>query len=131
MQDYLQCWEALGQVHDARRPALEGPDQNLGRQPAVEDLHACTHQAAPDVSQAEGLVLLLLVHPDHQTQVALACVDGVGDRQVVDHPGLPVFLAPPLAGQAVVEGGEAGALEGGHPQDVLEEDCAAGCCEAP
>ena len=33
-----------------------------------------------------------LVPPDHQPQVALACVDGVRHRQVVDHPLLPVFL---------------------------------------
>lgn len=75
---YLQRWEALGQIHDARRPALEGSDENLDRQPAVECLHACANQAPPDVSQAQGLVLLLLVHPDHEPQMALACVDGVG-----------------------------------------------------
>ena len=58
--------------------------------------------------------------------MALAGVDGVGHRQVVDHPLLPVVLGAPLAGQAVVEAGQAGALKGGHPQDVLEEDRTAG-----
>ena len=80
--------------------------------------------------QAQGLVLLLLVHSDHQAQVALAGVDWVGHRQVVDDSGLPVLLAAALAGQAVVEGGEAGALKGGHSEDVFVEDGAACCCEA-
>lgn len=62
--------------------------------------------------------------------MALAGVDGVGHRQVVDHLGLPVLLVASLAGQAVVEAGQAGALKGGHPQNVREEDCAAGRCEA-
>ena len=31
----------------------------------------------------------------------------------------------------MVEGGEPRALEGGHSEDVFEEDGAAGCCEAP
>lgn len=67
--------------------------------------------------------------PDHEAQVALAGVDGVGHRQVVDHPLLPVVLGPPLAGQAVVEAGQAWTLKGGHPQDVLEEDRTAGGSE--
>ena len=62
--------------------------------------------------------------------MSLAGVDGVGDRQVVDHPLLPVLLGPLLPGQAVVEAGQAGALKGGHSQDVLEEDSTAGRREA-
>ena len=63
--------------------------------------------------------------------MSLAGVDGVGDRQVVDHPLLPVLLGPLLPGQAVVEAGQAGALKGGHSQDVLEEDSTAGGGETP
>ena len=81
--------------------------------------------------QAQWLALFLLVHSDHQAQVALAGVDWIGHRQVVDHSGLPVLLAAALPGEAVVEGGEAGALKGGHSQDVFVEDGAARCCEAP
>ena len=80
--------------------------------------------------QAQWLALFLLVHSDHQAQVALAGVDWVGHRQVVHDSGLPVLLAPPLPGQAVVEGSEAGALKGSHSEDVFVEDGAAGCCEA-
>ena len=36
--------------------------------------------------------------PDHETKVALAGVDGVGHREVVDHLPLPVLLVPALAG---------------------------------
>ena len=42
-----------------------------------------------------------------------------------------MLLAAPLPGEAVVEGGEAGALKGGYSQDVFVEDGAARCCEAP
>jgi len=63
--------------------------------------------------------------------VSLAGVDGVGDRQVIDNPLLPVLLGPLLPGQAVIEAGQAGALKGGHPQDVLEEDSTAGGRETP
>ena len=62
--------------------------------------------------------------------MSLAGVDGVGDRQVIDNPLLPVLLGPLLPGQAVIEAGQAGALKGGHPQNVLEEDSTAGGCEA-
>ena len=62
--------------------------------------------------------------------MALAGINGVGYRQVVDHPLLPVFLAPFLPGQTVIEAGQAWTLEGGHPQNVLEEDSTAGGCEA-
>ena len=40
---HLQGWEALGKVHDSWGPALEGPDEHLGGQPAVESLHACSY----------------------------------------------------------------------------------------
>ena len=63
--------------------------------------------------------------------MSLAGVDGVRDRQVVDHPLLPVLLGPLLPCQAVIEAGQARALKGGHPQDVLEEDSTAGRREAP
>ncbi len=62
--------------------------------------------------------------------MSLAGVDGVGHRQVVDHPLLPVLLGPLLPGQTVIEAGQAGALKGGHPQNVLEEDSTAGGGEA-
>jgi len=68
--------------------------------------------------------------PDHQAQVSLAGVDGVGYRQVVDNPLLPVLLGPFLPCQAVIEAGQAWALKGSHPQDVLEEDSTAGGREA-
>ena len=41
--------------------------------------------------------------PDHETQVALAGVNGVRHKQVVDHLLLPVLLGPLLPGQAVIE----------------------------
>ena len=71
---YLQSWEAFGQVPDTRGPALEGSDEDLGSQPAVEDLYACAKQAANNVANTQGLMHLVLVHPaKHSEQVLKPC----------------------------------------------------------
>ena len=60
--------------------------------------------------------------PDDEAQVALAHVDGVGDGQVVGDPALPELLVALLRGQAVVEGGQPGGLEGGAGRDAVAQD---------